>query len=98
MPFMQSYAESRHGEVPSRGESKSVASLASGSFVKDYLLFLLFTKSAAPEYDTPLRPPPCRGSGHTCMHGLCKEGRKNRKSSDEKGDEQAQKAKPLTEN
>jgi len=26
---------------------------------------------------------------HTCMHRLCKEGRKTRKSNDEKGGEQA---------
>jgi len=42
----------------------------------------------------PAEPQPgmcqlCYLRSHTYMHSLCKEGRKNRKSNDEKGGEQA---------
>ena len=42
--------------------------LISGSFVKDLLLFLLFTKSAPPKVPPralPPRPPPCWGPAYS---------------------------------
>ena len=50
--------------MPPRDESKSAAPLTSGSFVKDYLLFL-FSPKVPPRGIAPL--PPCRGPAYTAV-------------------------------
>ena len=57
-------AEPRHGEVlpPTKSETFN---LSSGSFMKDHLLFPLFTKSDDPQKVPPWGiASPCRGPGY----------------------------------